>query len=1077
MKNIKTTILLLTLIISFFSVNAQQKSVIRGRIIDKIDKKGIPGANVIEYDRGDRTVNGTVTNIDGDFVLKLNNPSNKIVVRVIGYKAQELKADFTKSIMIELVSDDISLDIVEVKGKSRSAAGLTNIDDRDKATSSVKLDMLESYDGGITSAEDALQGKVAGLDIISASGDPGSGSQIVIRGLSSMGNSKPLIVIDGIPQFKISNMDLSSADQEDISNMINIPLQDIKSIEVLKDAGSTAIYGSQGADGVLLIETKKGVMGKVKFDYAFKSSATIQPPAVPMLNGNEYIMLQLEELHNSSGVFQIPREIAYDKDYDQFYNYSANTDWLSQLTQNGLIKDHYFSISGGGEKARFFNSYSYVDELGTTVNTRGRKFSTRINLDYILSKNILFQIKFDYFNNNNDANLKLKDENGDDRNVREMAYIKSPNMSIWEHDAYGNLTGEYFNPITSYQGSGTKFFNPVAVANLAKNNKAENDLTNTFMLQFRLNTWLVFRETVSFQYSGSKEKSFLPYNAIGADWTDGNINKGGENNSFGSAIRTETQFSFSSPFESKDHQLSGALSWITEQSKSEGLSTETNRSASIDLIDPAGGAQVSWIKNDSKEKRMVSAAGNLNYKFKDRYMFSLVTRADAASVFGSNKRIGIFPGISGAWRFSDESFLDALHWLDDSKIRYSWGIVGKQPDDTYARFSNYVTTSNGAYINHTSIAPSSMELSNLSWENTRTSNFGLDITLFKGRFNFTGEIYDKITRNILFEKYDIPLISGYNQLRYFNGGEMSNKGWEISFDSRIIQSKDFSFSVNFNTNRNRNIFSKLPANFNPEKSVSIGNGAYPQLVEEGKPIGSFYGFRYLGVFASDEDAVARDADDKIMYDSKGSPIPLRYSNSYTFKGGDPIYKDLNNDGKIDLNDIEKIGDSNPDFYGGFGTSIKYKNFNISASFQYRIGFDIINGIAIKTEGMNDKNNQSKAVLSRWRVQGHNEPGILPRAYMNHPANNLGSDRYVERGDYLRFSDLKFSYKLDNKQCSKLGIRQGSVTLGARKFFTITNYSGQDPEVSMDASKPFWIGVDNAQTPPPQVFTLTFGVGL
>lgn len=1078
MKNIKTTILLLTIIISFFSVHAQEKSVIRGRIIDKTDKLGIPGVNIIEYDSGNRTVNGTITNVDGDFVYKISNPANKIVIRNIGYKPYDLKPNFTKSIIIELVSENFSLDEVVVKGELKANAGLTNIEERDKATSSVKLDLLESSEGGVSSAEDALQGKVAGLDIISSSGDPGSSSQIVIRGLSSMGNSKPLIVIDGIPQFTVSgSIDLSGADQEDISNLINIPLQDIKSIEVLKDAGSTAIYGSQGADGVLLIETKKGRMGKVQFDYQYKRSSSIQPPAVPMLNGDEYIMLQLEEWHNSLGVFDVPTEIAYDTDNKDFFNYSANTDWLKEITQIGTVNDHYFSISGGGEKARFFNSFSYADEVGTTVNTRGRKFSTRVNLDYLLSKNVLFQIKFDYFNNVYDGNLKLKDEYWKDRNVRDMAYIKSPNMSIWEHDANGNLTGEYFNPIYSYQGAGTLYFNPVAVANLGINKKVENNVKNSFMLQFRLNPWLVLRETVSFQYSGTKQNTFLPYNAIGADWTSSSVNKAREENLLGNSIRTETQVSFTSPFKSKDHQLSGVVSWVTDQSKTEGLVTETSRSSSIDLTDPAVNAQVGSLATGSVEKKSLSMVGNVNYKFKDRYMITSNTRTDASSVFGSSNRMGVFTGLSGAWRFSDELFLDELYWLDDSKIRISWGIVGRQPDKAYARFSSYVTTDRGAYIDHTAIAPENMELSNLRWEKTKTTNLGLDISLFKGRFNISGEIYDKITTDILFEDYDLPSISGYDKLKYFNGGELSNNGWEVMFDSRIIQKKDFSFSVNFNTSHNQNAFTKLPLNFNPEKSTTIGNGQYPLLVQEGKPIGSFFGFRYLGVFASDADAVAHDADGNIMYHSDGSPIPFRYLDSYTFKGGDPIYKDLNHDGKIDINDVEKIGDSNPAYIGGFGANIKYKDFSISASFQYRIGFDIINGIALKTEGMNDRNNQSKAVLNRWRLQGQSEPGLLPRAYMNHPANNLGSDRYVEKGDFLRFNDLKFSYKLNNELCSKLGIRSGSVTFSARKFLIITNYTGQDPEVGQDASDPFWIGEDKAQTPQPRVFTLTLGVGL
>ncbi|MFW5774172.1 MAG: hypothetical protein ACOCWD_05770, partial [Tangfeifania sp.] len=283
-------------------------------------------------------------------------------------------------------------------------------------------------------------------------------------------------------------------------------------------------------------------------------------------------------------------------------------------------------------------------------------------------------------------------------------------------------------------------------------------------------------------------------------------------------------------------------------------------------------------------------------------------------------------------------------------------------------------------------------------------------------------------------------------------------------------------SLNFNTSQNINSFNKLPENFNPERSTSIGNGQYPLRVQEGEPIGSFFGFRYLGVFPGDEDAVGRDAEGNVLQDSEGRPIPLRYLDTYTFKGGDPIYEDINHDGKIDLNDVVYIGDSNPNFIGGFGATVKYKNFDFSANFHYRIGFDIINGIALQTEGMNNRNNQSKAVLSRWRIQGQDEEGMLPRAYMNHPANNLGSDRYVEKGDYLRLNNVKLSYELSKDLCNKLGLRRANLAFSARKVMTFTQYTGQDPEVGQDASDPFWIGVDEARTPPPKIYTFSIGVG-
>ena len=1078
MKKIRITIIFIVAFCSFLISNAQDRVVLRGRVIDSSDKTTIIGANIVEFDSEDRVVNGTITNVNGDFVLQMANPANSVRVSVIGYKSKDIPKDPSKTIMIELESSDVALGEVTITAEARSVNTLTNIADRDRASSSVKVDLMDMQDVGVLSAADALQGKVSGLDIISASGDPGSGSQLVIRGLSSMGGSQPLIVIDGVPQFRIStSFDLSSADSEDISNLINIALQDIKSIEVLKDAASTAIYGSQGADGVLLIETHKGRMGKVQFDYQYKNSLNFQPPAIPMLNGDEYIMLQLEAWHNARGVYQIPSEIAYDRDFVDFYNYSQNTDWIKEITQNALTHDHYFSISGGGEKTRYFTSFSYVDEGGTTINTSSERFSTRVNLDYFLSRNLLFQVKFAYTANTIEGNLRIEN-----RNIREMAYIKAPNMSIWEYDAYGNLTGEYFTPINSYQGNGVEYFNPVAVAKLGTNDRMMNSLENTFLLQYRFNDWLVFRETVSFQYNGEKSKNYLPYNAIGADWLEWNINKAEEGNSLSQSIRAESQVAFSSPFKNKDHELSGAFTWITDQSGYEWMNIQSNRTPSTDIKDPAIDAQINWIGTGAGEERMISGLSNINYKAYDRYMLQTILRADAHSSFGSNNRWGLFKGVSLGWRFSSEPFLNSLDWLGESMFRFSWGVAGRQPGDVYARFATYQSTGTGSYITNPAIAPSSIQLNNLKWENITSYNIGAEFSLFNDRIYLETDLYEKVTTDILFggtqerDYYQIPYSSGYTGLKYLNGGMMTNRGWEVMADWRAIRTKDWLVSFNFNSSQNINTFDKLPENFNPERSTSIGNKQYPIRVQEGVPIGSFFGFRYLGVWASDEDVVARDANGEILRDSEGVPVPLRYTDTYTFKGGDPIYEDINKDGKIDLNDVVWIGDSNPKFIGGFGTNLRYKGFDFGVSFHYRLGFDIINGVAKDTEGMNDRNNHSKAVLSRWRVQGQNEPGILPKAYMNHPANNLGSDRYVEKGDYMRLNNIKFGYQLNQALCNKIGVRKANLTVSARKLMTFTNYSGQDPEVSQDASNPFWMGEDNAKTPPPKIITFSIGIG-
>ncbi len=1074
MKHIKKTVIFVLALFSFIQAFSQEKVIIRGRIIDKKDKSTIIGANIIEYDKDNRIINGTVSNVNGDFVLEMKNPGNIVKVSVIGYETQQIRVDPTRQLVLELTPSTVALEEVSVTATSRSSNTLTNIDDRDNASATVKVDLIDIKDAGVISATDALQGRVSGLDIISASGDPGSGSQLVIRGLSSMGNNKPLIVIDGIPQYAVpGGFDLSSADQEDISNLINIALQDIKSIEILKDAASTAVYGSRGADGVLLIETHKGRLGKVQFDYQYKGSLNIQPPAVPMLNGDEYIMLQLEEWHNFSGVYDIPQEIAYDKDYYDFYNYSANTDWLGAITQNAATHDQYFKIAGGGEKTRYFTSFSYVNEGGTTINTNAKRFSTRVNLDYFLSKKLIFTIQFSYINNAIDGNLEIPWDNP--KNVREMAYIKAPNMSIWEYDENGRPTGEYFTPINSYQGDGSTYFNPVAVANLGKNDRSENSLQNTFTLKYSILDWLTFRETVNVQYAGTKSKNYLPYNAIGEDWLEWNINKAEEGNSNSTTITTETQLAFDSPIKNENHVVTGALTWATEQSGYEWMNIQSNKTPSTNIQDPAINAQINWIGTGSGETRLLGATMNLNYKYLDRYMIQTNLRADAHSSFGINNRWGLFKGVMVAWRFSEEPFLKLLGFLGESKIRADWGVSGRQPGDSYARFATYLSTS-GGYLTYPGIIPSQVQLNNLRWESTSQTDLGLELNMFSDRLYIETDIYKKVTKDLLFRNYNIPYSSGYNQLKYLNGGELVNRGWELMVEGKIISTENFRWSVNFNTSQNINTFNALPDNFNTERSTSINNGEYPRRVVEGEPIGSFFGFRYDGVYPTDLDALARDANGDLIRDNDGNPIPITYTGTYTFRGGDAIYDDINHDGKIDLNDVVYIGDCNPNFIGGFGTAIRYKNFDFSFNFHYRLGFDIINGVAIQTEGMNNRNNQSKAVLRRWRVQGQDEANMLPRAYMYHPSNNLGSDRYVEKGDFLRLINVMATYRVKKEICEKLHLRTINLTISGRKLMTFTNYSGQDPEVGQNASDPFWIGVDYANTPPPKIFTFSIAAG-
>ena len=338
------------------------------------------------------------------------------------------------------------------------------------------------------------------------------------------------------------------------------------------------------------------------------------------------------------------------------------------------------------------------------------------------------------------------------------------------------------------------------------------------------------------------------------------------------------------------------------------------------------------------------------------------------------------------------------------------------------------------------------------------------------------DFYRRITSDLLWNNYNIPFSSGYNNLSFFNGGELKNQGWELYINGLAIKTENTSLGFNFNMSHNNNTFLNFPDNFNNERSTSIGNGDFPRRAVEGQPIGSFYGFRYLGVYADDEEAYARDENGDIMLGVNGEPIPMTYQEVYEFQGGDAKYEDVNHDGKIDLMDVVYLGDSNPSLIGGFGSSFSYKNLSASVQFHYRLGFDIVNEIALETEGMTNKNNQSTAVLHRWRREGQNYEGILPRAYLNHPANNLGSDRYVENGDFARLNNISLQYKFDKKKLTKWNLNSLKVSLNMRKILTFTNYTGQDPEISRGGQNPFWMGTDNARTPVPRIYTVGLSVG-
>lgn len=1060
---------------SLGSLQAQQ--IVRGKVSD--DLGGILGVTVVELDENERVLQGTITDIDGNYTIKVSSPNVKIKFSFIGYKSVVEQVNGRNDISVILKSDAKLMSEVTIVGQ-RSSSSLTGVDVRDQtgASSIVKMDAVQG--SVVSSVGDALQGAVAGLDIVGG-GSPGSGSSIVIRGLGSLGGSSPLLVVDGVVQkVSTSDVDFASADADDIGELLSIAPEDIKSVRVLKDAAETAVYGTQGANGVLEIETNKGTRGKTLFDITYKNSMSFEPPSIPMLNGDEYVMLQQEMFHNALGNVNLPDEIANDVDYSEYHNYAQNTDWIDAITQVGKINDLGFKISGGGDKTSYYASVNYQKNVGTVKNTASERFTTRVNLSYNISNKLKLTTSISYTNiykDDNwfyDGNDNWTYQNTSDIKARTMAFYKAPNMAIYDHTSDGVKTDEFFTPIVNYQGNSILFFNPSAVVALSDNDQENNDFQTNFVLKYLINDWLTFKETVSFQFKNNQKTLFLPYNAIGADWLDDNNNLSKERNTSGTLISSQSMLNFT-PIRTDVHTLSGLIMFEGRQNSDEYIENSTGKSPSSYITDPAASPMRLALKSSSTLINDVGILGQVHYKLLDQHIVQFNVRADASSRFGTSSRWGIFPSASYAWRFSSAKFLQNLTFLDDSKLRMSYGQSGNSNVGAYDRHGLYSSDGTKAYMGIQTNFPTQVELQKLKWETSTQLNIGIDLAMFNNRWTIQAEYFDKTTNDVMWKNYKIPTSSGYTTLKRYNDGRIQNTGFEFTTSVTAVKAKNWTMRVDFNIYTNENKFLDFPANVVDEKT-NISNGNYPLKAEIGKPVGSFFGFRYQGVYPTTEDAMAHNADGSVKIDSYGDPIPMSYNGTYVFKGGDAKYQDMNNDGIIDLDDVVYLGDSNPLFAGGFNLMVKYKRLQMRASFLYRYGNDIVNAVAMYSESMTGTLNQSKAVLNRWRAPGQNFDGMLPRAYYNHPANNLGSDRYVEDASYIRLNNLSLDYSLNPKVLKPIGCRMMKVGFQARKLITFTNYTGQDPEVTMKQEDALWFGKDTGTVPSPIVLALTVNVG-
>ena len=1075
-------ILVTMLCVSMSSAFAQV--IVTGTVADEIEP--LMMVNVVEVDEAGRFVEATTTDMNGNFSMRVKNTKDKLQFSYIGYTTQLLPIGDRKVFNI-VMKDENLIEEVVIKATVKKSTGGLEIPEREISAAAQSLKMSEFEGMNFTSVDEALQGRIAGLDIVMNSGNLGSGTTMRLRGVSSInGNAEPLIVVDGNVFETTGNddFDYASANEEKFAELLCVNPDDIESIDVLKDAAATAIWGSQGANGVISIKTKRGSRGPTMVDYSYGLNVTYQPEGIRMLNGDDYTMFMKEAYFNPKLNDEAAnlRELNYDPSFSEYQMFNNNTDWVDAVKQIGAKHSHYISLSGGGEKANFRVSGGYDTESGSIIAQKLDRFSTRVNLDYWVSERIKIR---------SDFNLTYTDNKRNYSNLLGTAYLKMPNMAIYREDENGNPTGEYYLALQSMPDalkSQRELINPIADANLAKNQYRSYNLSALFQIVYDLLSpdseghQLDYEGQVLMTVFNDYTDKYYPRELSTLAWNNESVNSSEQSSSKSVAFQTRHTLTFTPKFDNDDHFFTAMARLEVNSGDGSGYGTVSYGLPSGDIISSTAQGQLKNMWTNQSQWRSVYGTYQSHYSYKSKYALTLTGRLDGSTKFGPGNRWGFFPSISGRWNISDEAFMEDLDWLSMLSFRPGIGQVGVQPGAEYLHFSKY--SSVDVYGDMSATAPNNIRLSDLKWETKTTWNLGTDIGIFDDKYTMDINVYSQLTKDLLMSNVRIPSSTGYGSLSWKNVGTMRNQGWELNINgNKCVKVGDFSAGFNMTLGNNVNeivemdetVLASLNSDFNYE------NGSYLTRVQVANAFGSIYGFRYKGVYqysdyipGEQENApVARDANGNVITDEKGKPLPMMFNygeTNYEFQGGDAIYEDVNHDGNINELDIVYLGNCNPLFTGGFGLRLFYKRWSMNMQFNYRYGSKVLNMAKMNAENMHSNNNQSYAVNWRWRTEG--DVTSIPRALHNAGYNFLGSDRFVEDGSFCRLNYFQLSYNLDPEIAKKMGIRKATLSMSANNLFNWTRYSGVDPEVGYGG---MGLSTDNSQTPRAKSFTCRLNV--
>lgn len=1060
----RTASLLVPLLLMVLIAHAQTQ-MLTGTVKDGAGV-ALPGVNVII--KG--TTSGTTTDADGKFSLRVD-PSDVILVSFIGYKSKEISVGNQTIIDISMEEDIAALDEVIVVGY-----GTQRKSDLTGALSSVSG---ESLRGTVTASIDqALQGRAAGVQVTQNSGQPGGAVSIRIRGTTSLTqSSEPLYVIDGI-QVPGSAQGISGFDwqggaggqQEAASNpLASINPSDIESIEILKDASATAIYGSRAANGVVMVTTKRGKRGEAK------------------LNFNSFYALQ--EVYKGFDMMDLPAYAQYNNEVAQEVStitanpnfadpslLSRGTDWQDAVFQVAPMQSYTLSASGGNENTQYMVSGGYFQQDGIIIGSNFDRFNVRANLDTRFKEKVKLGVSTGF--SRKDETITLQD--GGDGVISQAAQM-APHIPVRNFD--GSYAGPSQQELSSQVGS-----NPVALALLRNNTVLNNRLMTNMYVDFEVIKGLSLRSEIGMDYSTTLNKAFLPTYEWGR--VSNTISQLGQRLDQNFFWVWKNYATYNKSFGS--HEFTAMAGLEAQKGRWENMIIyKFNVPNDLPVVSqgdvnenfpPTGG--IEWFS-------LYSQFGRINYNYSDRYLLTATIRRDGSSRFGANNRWGIFPSVSGAWRISNESFFPQNDVLSNLKLRVGWGQTGNQEIDNYA-FGSPLTTQQSYF--GPAVRNSAYSNPDVQWESTAMANIGLDAELWGGRATLTIEAYNKVTDKMLL-RVPLPATFG-NEVQgpQANVGSMTNKGIEFTVTTVNIDRGDFRWSSDANLSINRNSVTDMGGTTIFRNLYWYPGFETATMTRAGYPVGQFYGFVMEGIFTSPEEilnhAVQIQAPNSVTPENPNGVNLIERTQGLWL--GDVKWKDVNGDGVIDSRDQTVIGDPNPDFTFGFNNSLSYGPFSLDLFIIGSVGGDILNYSRARNEQMiGNFDNQSMTVVNRARTQLKPDgldlnnindielinPGTNMPRFDNggENRNHYMSSRWIEDGTYVRLQNVKFSYNLPQALLSKVKIANMQVYANIQNLATFTKYKGLDPQIGSFNQSALMQNVDMGRYPAPRVYT--FGINV